>query len=192
VRDDKLRPRTKRDRYRECGNAQFYSTSESEGESVSFNAGVSFKDAIGRRVVRIRIHCVRSDVVERSGEAQVEDTHINDLKVFQIQKLPYRLSPASDPEFVTAWPASRSVARCLKHFSGATDGFCNIGSSMSSASIEGGDALHHLAHGKYDAFLKASFRFRKCPGEHYAAAGCQQVLATVEVVSDRRAQHGRA
>src|ERR1700722_6956367 len=63
------------------------------------------------------------------------------------------------------------------------------GSSTTCAGIEDGNALDHLAHGKCDAFLKASCRIRKGPREHYAAAACQQVLAAVEVVSDRRTQH---
>lgn len=79
---------------------------------------------------------------------------------------------------------SRKQARSTKN--DGVDILRNIGSPTSCSTIAGQKPRHHLAHGKDRAFLKASFRFRKCPREHYAAAACQQVLATVEVVGDWR------
>src|ERR1035438_753452 len=67
----------------ECRDAQLGSPTEGKGESVTFNTGVSFEDAVGRRIIRISIYRVRPDLLARSGKAQVENAHVCDLRVLQ-------------------------------------------------------------------------------------------------------------
>ena len=66
-----------------CRDAQLGSPTQGKSESVTFNAGVSFEDAVGGRIIGVSIYRVRPDLLERSGKAQVENAHVRDLRIPQ-------------------------------------------------------------------------------------------------------------
>src|SRR5579864_3410036 len=71
----------------DCRNAEFCPPAESEGQTMSFHAGVGLEDAIRCGIIGIFIDCVRSDLLQRSGEAKIDNAYIGNLRIAQVQFL---------------------------------------------------------------------------------------------------------
>src|ERR1700686_2306388 len=62
-----------------CRNAEFSPPAESKGQTMPLHAGVSLEDAICCGIIGILIDCVRSDLLQRSGEAKIDNAYIGNL-----------------------------------------------------------------------------------------------------------------